>query len=70
MVSIAQLFVCRQFLELNIKLFNVRMRDKSVVITFVATVRFGRLSRDFFPAFIPSAFGMLVYNDFMSINTR
>ena len=29
----------------------------------VATVRFGWLSRDFFTAYIPSALGMLVYND-------
>ena len=47
---------------LNIKLFNVRMRAKNVVITFVATARFGWLSRDFLTAFIPSAFGRPVYN--------
>ena len=49
---------------------NVRMRVKNVAITFVATVRFGWLSRDFFTAFIPLAFGVLVYNDFTSIDTR
>ena len=37
MVPIAEPFVCRYFIELNIKLFNVRMRAKNVVITFVAT---------------------------------
>ena len=45
------------------------MRAKNAVITFVATVRFGWLSRDFFIAFISSAFGMFVYNDFTSSDT-
>ena len=63
MVLIAQPFVCRQLTELNIKLFNERMRSKNVVITFVATVCFGQLSRDFFTAFTLSAFGMLMHNN-------
>ena len=46
------------------------MEAKNVVITFIATVRFGWLSRDFLTAFIPSAFGMLVYNDFTSRDAR
>ena len=70
MVPIAQPFVCRYFIELNIKLFNVRMRAKNVVITFVATARFGWLSRYFFTAFVPSAFGMLVYKEFTSSDMR
>ena len=70
MVPIAPPFVCRYFLELNIKLFNVRVRAKNIVITFVATVLFGWLSRDFFTAYIPSAFGMLMYNDCTSSDTR
>ena len=68
MVPIAQPFVCRYFIELNIKLFNVRMRAKNVVITFVATARFGCLSIYFFTAFV--SFGMLVYKDFTSSDTR
>ena len=63
MVPIAEPFVCRYFIELNIKLFNVRMRAKNVVITFAVTVCFGWSSRDFLTAFIPSAFGILVVSD-------
>ena len=51
--------VCRKFLELNIKLFKVRMRAKKVVIIFVAIVFFVKFSWDIFIAFIPSGFGML-----------
>ena len=51
-------------------LFNVKMSAKIFVITFTATVRFGWMPRDFFTAFIPSAFGILVYNDFTSSDTR
>ena len=60
MISIIQPFVRRYFVVLNIKLFNVRVSAKNIVITFVATVCFGWLSRNFFTAFIPSALGMLV----------
>ena len=70
MVPIAQPFVYRWFVELNIKLFNVRMRAINVVITFVATVRFGWLLRDFFTAFILLVFKMLMYNDLTSSDTK
>ena len=40
-----------------------------IVITFVATLRFGWLSMDFFTAYIPSAFGIPMYNDFISSDT-
>ena len=57
-VPIATL-VCRKFLELNIKLFKVRMRAKKVVIIFVAIAFFVKFSWDIFIAFIPSELGML-----------
>ena len=46
------------------------MRAKTALTTYVATAGFGYLSRDFFTAFIPSAFGMLVYNYFTSSDTE
>ena len=41
-----------------------------VVITFVAIVFLGKLSSDVFTAFIPSKFGIFVYKDFTSSDTR
>ena len=46
------------------------MRAKNIVIAFAETVRFGWFSRDFFTAFIPSAFRMLVCNNFTSTDAR
>ena len=43
-VLIAQPLVSRKYFKLNIKLFKVRMRAKTVVIRFVATVVFVRFS--------------------------
>ena len=34
-------FVCRDFVELSIKLFNARMRAKTALTTYVATAGFG-----------------------------
>ena len=46
--------------------FNVRINDTKVVITFVAIVFLGKLSSDFFTAFISSKFGIFLYKDFTS----
>ena len=55
---------------MNTKLFKVRFNDRKVVITFVAVVVLGKLSSDIFTAFIPSEFGIFVYKDFTSSDTR
>ena len=41
-----------------------------MVITFVAIVFLGELSSDVFTAFIPSEFGIFIYKDFTSSDTR
>ena len=56
-----------QFLQFNTKLFNIRINDRKVVITFVFP---GKLSSHVFTAFIPSEFRIFVYNDFTSSDTR
>ena len=40
------------------------------MITFVATVLFGKFSKDVFTALIPSEFGILVYKDLASRDTK
>ena len=62
-VSMAQLFICKLFLQLNTKLFSVKINDRKVVITFVATVLLGKFSKDVLTALIPSELGILVYKD-------
>ena len=47
-------------MHLNTKLFNVKMEDKKVVITFEAFVPPGEFSKDVLTALIPSELGMLV----------
>ena len=54
----AQTLICRKCFELNIKLLNIRMRAKKVVITFVAIVFFVKFSWNIFTAFIPLKFRM------------
>ena len=44
--------------------FSVSINAKNVVITFVEAVRLEYFSKDVLTDFIPSAFGILVYNDF------
>ena len=51
-------------------MFNIRINDRKVVITFVAIVFPGKLSSHVFTAFIPSEFRIFVYNDFISSDTR
>ena len=65
----AQTFICKQYLQLKIK-FNVSINAKNVVITFVEVVRLDHFSKDVLTDLTPSAFGMLVYNDFTSRETR
>ena len=65
----AQPFICKQYLQLKIK-FNVSINAKNVVITFVEAVRLDHFSKDVLTDLTPSAFGMLVYNDFTSRETR
>ena len=52
------------------KLFNVRIRAKNVAVTFVATFLLVCLSNYSFTAFIPSAFGIFLYNDLTSRDTK
>ena len=60
-------YPCRNLLfkdlQLNKKLFKVKMRAEIVAITFVATFLLTCLSNYFFSAFIRSAFMILVYKD-------
>ena len=52
------------------KLFNVRIRAKNVMITFLATDFSGQLSYNALTAEIPSKLEMFAYNDFTSIVTN
>ena len=69
-VSMAQPFICMQFLQVNTKLFKVTINDRKVVITVVTIFFLGKLSSDVFTAFIPSEFGIFVDKDFTSSDTR
>ena len=55
---------------MNKKLFNVRINDRKVVVTFAAIVFLGKVSSDVFTAFIPSDFWILAYKDFTCSDTR
>ena len=68
-VPMAQPFICKQLLQLNIKLFSVSINNKNVVITFDEAVRLEYFSKDVLPDLIPSAFEILVYDDFTSRET-
>ena len=57
-------------MQLITKLFNVQINDLNVVITFVATFLPRKFSTDVFTALIPSEFGILVYKDLTSRNTK
>ena len=50
--------------------FSVSINAKNVVITFVEAVRLEYFSKDVLTDFIPSALGILVYNDFTFRETR
>ena len=57
-------------MELKTKLFEVSIKFKNIMITFVATVLLGWLSSAPLTDFVPSLFGMFVYGDFTSRVTR
>ena len=69
-VPIVQPFICRKNLELNAKLFNVRMSARNLAIILVSKVLCMQLSYLFLVAAIPWLFGILGYNDFTSIVTK
>ena len=48
-------------MQLNLKLFNVKINDRKVAIAFVATVLLGKFSKDVLTALIPFEWGILVY---------
>ena len=55
---------------MKIKLFSVSINAKNVVITLVEAVRLEYFSKDVLTDLIPSAFGILVRNDFTSREIR
>ena len=69
-VPMAQPFICKEFLESKIKLFGASINAKNVVITFVEAVRLEYFSKNVLTDLIPSEFGILVYNDFTSRETK
>ena len=66
----AQPFKCKYFLQLNMKFFNVEIRDVKGLITFEDTVLLEMFSVDVLTVFIPSEFGILVYKALMSMDTK
>ena len=69
-VPMAKLFICKYLLQLNTKLFNFRINDRKLVVTFVATVLLGKFSKDILTALIPSELRILVYKDLMYRYTK
>ena len=67
---IAQPFICKYFLKLNTKLFNVKINDRKILITFVATVLLGKFSKNVLTALIPLELEILVYKDLTFRNTK
>ena len=67
-VPMVQSFICKQFLQLKIKLFNVSINAKNVVTTFVEAVCLQCFSKYILTDLIPSAFGILVYNEKQGIS--
>ena len=57
-------------MQLKIKLFSVSINAKNIVITLVEAVRLEYFSKDVLTDLIPSAFGILVRNDFTSREIR
>ena len=53
-VPMAQPSICKYFLQFYTKLFDVKINDRKAVITFVATVLLGKVSRDILAALISS----------------
>ena len=59
-IVMAQPIVCKQCVQLNTKLFKLKIKLRKVIITFVDTVYSLYFSLDFLTAFMPSLFGMFV----------
>ena len=55
---------------MKIKLFSVSINAKNVVSTFVEEICLEYFSEDLLVDLIPSAFGILVYNSFISREIR
>lgn len=55
---------------MNSTYFNVKLNDRKVLITIVATVLLGNSSKDVLTDLMPSEFGTLAYNDFMYRDTK
>ena len=65
-VPMVQPFICNQFWQLETKLFNIKIIDRKLVISFVATVLLEKFSKNFL---VPSELGILVYKDLTSMDT-
>ena len=55
---------------MKIKLFSVSINAKNIVITFAEVVCLESFSKEVLTDLIPSALGILLYNDFTSRETR
>ena len=62
-VPMTQPFICKY---LNTKLFNVKVNDRKVVITFVAIIVLEKFLKDVLNVLIPFQFGIVVCKDFTS----
>lgn len=62
-VRMAQPFICKSILEWNTKMFNVKINDWKVVITFVAPILLAKFFKDILTLLIPTESGILTYKD-------
>ena len=67
---IVQPFICKLFLQLNTKSFNVKINNRKVVSTSVAIAVLGKLAIDVLTALITSEFGVLLYKGLASNGTK
>ena len=63
-------FICKYFLKLNTKLFNVKINNRKIVITFVATFLLGKFSKNVLTTLIPLELEILVNKDLTFRNTK
>ena len=69
-VPMAPPLICKCILQLNTKLLSVKINDRKVLITFVATVLLVKFPKDVLTAFIPLELRILVYKDLTSRDTK
>ena len=62
--------ICKYFLKLNTKLCNVKINNRKIVITFVATFLLGKFSKDLLTTLIPLELEILVNKDLTFRNTK